>query len=275
MAFPASSAPAAWIAATLLTLGACNRTPPAVAVPSADAALLALANDRPVPAQLRGRFGFKLRSNMMDGSTVGALVVDRPRGHLAVLAPIGGPLLTLHTDGTALSVVDRPNRLHRFTPDAERMLRDATEGLAGVDQVLGLLVGDLELEGMPILERSRTEAGDLALVLQGPRDTRVSLTLDDPLGTPVRVAISDTEGTEVLTADYGAFQPIDDDAEVPTYLPSEVTVGMARFDLTLNVKFKRWAVLDGDLPDVFGLDAPNGFTTTPLDLSVLSGTPPR
>lgn len=252
----------------------CKRTPVASLVPSADQALLELATARPVPAALRSRFGFKLQSEAFSGSTGGALVTDRPgNGHLAVLSPLGGALLTLHTDGQGLAVVDKRNRSHGYVPDAESTLRDATEGLAGLDEVLGLLVGDLPIDGLKVTERSRTPDGDLALGLAGPRQTTVALTLDDPLGTPVALSVTDRDGQVLLTADYGPFEVLDAEAAEPTYMPSEVSVAMARFGVSIDVRFKRWHVLTGDVPDVFGLDAPDGFTSFPLDLSKLVSEP--
>lgn len=249
----------------------CTKAPPQAIVPSADAALLAMADARPVPSALRSRFGFKIESEAVAGGTGGALIVDRPgRGHLAVLSPLGGPLLTLHTDGKGLSVIDKRNRVQRITSDAEKTLRDATEGLAGVDEVLGLLVGDLPLDGLEIRERSRTDEGDLKLLLSGPRHTLVELTLDDPLATPIALQVSDQQGDALLSADYGPFEPLDKSAEEPTYMPSEVSVTVSRFAVTLHVRFKKWETLGDSVPEVFSLDAPDGFTTIPLDLSQLA-----
>ena len=244
-------------------------------MPSQEAALLAKARARTAPLALRTRFGFKIESEAVDGSTGGALIVDRPgKGHLAVMGPLG-PLVTLHTDGVGLAVSNRRDRSHLVAADAEGAVRGATDGLAGVDEVLGLLVGEVPLDGLEVSGRTRNEAGNLRLTLKGPQDVTVDLVLNDPLATPVSLRVIDREGAELLIADYGAFEAHRDAPD--TWLPTEVSVQIPRFKVSLDVRFRRWDLLGEEIPAVFGLEAPEGFTEGVLEIGSIPGaeTPMR
>ena len=251
-----------------LTLAACTRnTPVRSAVPSAEEALLELARSRPLPPTLRSRLNFKLNSAEMNGSTGGGIIVNRPgNGYLAVLSPLG-PLMTLHTNGTTAVVNLTTDRTQLEAADAESQIRTLTDGLAGVDEVLGLLVGQVPLDGLKMQEQSRTPDGDLQLKMQGPRGVIADLVLDDPTATPVSIDVHEASGEPLLSATYGPFEPLEEGSAV--LLPSEVEVSITPLQATLRLRYKRWVNLGDEVPDVFGLEPPEGFTVRVLDLTAL------
>lgn len=249
----------------LFVLG-CTRSLPAP--PAArPASVLDQARARPVPSPLQARFSFKIRSEALDlaGSTGGALIVDRPgHGHLAVLGPLGGPMLTVQTDGLGLAVAIPKDRRHLVALDAEQVLRETTGGIAGLDDLIGLMVGDLPLDAATVLSEQLQEGGDLAVVLEGPKGTSLLAVLDDLQATPVSLEARDADGKVVLTAAYEPFAPREGDGAL---LPTRVQLAVPLLELDLDVRYKSWATPD-PVPDVFGLAAPDGFTTGLLEDAV-------
>lgn len=255
-------------------LAGCPRSkPPPVplAQPTPQDALLDEALQRTAPPQLRGRFGFKIRSERLglSGSTGGALIFDRPgRGHLAVLGPLGGPLLTLQTDGQGLAVAILRDRQHLVVEDAEQQLLQQTGGVAGLDAILGLMIGQLPLDGLEIEAREVLDDGDLRVTFAGPQDTTVIAVIDDPAAVPVSLEARDREDALLVSASYGPFAQMTD--EGGALLPTEVSLQVPPIDLVLDVQYKErgWAELE-EVPDVFGLEPPEGFTSRPLGEGML------
>jgi len=256
--------------AVLLLFVGCARRPALVTPPPTE---VAAAHARPVPAQLQARFHFKVRSARLDlaGSTGGGLIVDRPgRGNLAIFGPLGAPLLTVQTDGVGLAVLTRQDRRHLLAEDAEEVLREVTGGVAGLDEILGLLVGVLPLEGSAVQSQRRVEQGGVQVSLAGPNDTAVVALLDPATATLSSLQARDAAGEVVLTAVYAPFAALDDDGPL---MPTEVSLTVPSLDLELNLRFKSWRALD-EVPAVFALNPPPGFTTEPL-MDALLSLPPR
>ncbi|HHO54683.1 MAG TPA: hypothetical protein ENK18_28375 [Deltaproteobacteria bacterium] len=261
----------------------CPKPPPQPPVPrpppqpSAQDALLDEALERTAPGRLRGRFGFKIHSERLglSGSTGGALIFDRPgRGHLAVLGPLGGPLLTLQTDGIGLAVAIQRDRQHLVVDDAGAQLQQQTGGVADLDAILGLLIGQLPLGGLQIEEREPLDDGDLRITFAGPQQTTVIVVIDDPAAVPVSLEARGEGDVLLVSATYGPFAPMTEGGDV--LLPTEVSLQIPALDLQLDIQYKDrgWAVLT-DVPDVFGLQPPEGFTSRPLDAwSLLELKPP-
>lgn len=246
------------------SIAACKQRVPVERAAPVDGAeeLLDRVLARPTADAVRSRFHFKVRSALGNVGTGGALIVDRPgRGHLAIMGPLGRPLVTLHTDGRTLSVVDRRSNLHLVEREAEAALREATQGLAGVDDVLGLLLGEVPVAGLVVRRTSRTSEGQLRIDYAGPQDSTLGLWVRDPEGTPARVEVTDHDGASLLVATYGAFELSDEGA---ASFPTEASLSVARFEFELDLRFRTWSELGDDVPEVFGLEAPEGFRSAPL-----------
>ena len=255
----------------LLAVGGCPRAKgPATAV-EPDPALLQLARARTVPGTLRSRFHFKVVAEALDisGSTGGVLILDRPgRGHVAVMGPLG-PLAKVQTEGTGLAVLIQRGRQHLVSDAASDALAALSEGLLDLDDVLGLLVGALPLQEVAVRTQERLEDGDLKLVLAGPQNVALDLIIDDPSGTPVALELRNAEGTALLTATYAPFELWEEGAAM---MPTETRLEVPSIGLELDVRYKSWKLLD-EVPEVFGLEAPEGFTSAPLPTNLLQASP--
>lgn len=253
--------------------------------PAVDAKLtpLELARTRALPERVQGKFSFTVRSEANDfsASSGGVVILDRdperPRGHVAVLGPLGGPLATLQSSEGGVSVVLARQRQHLLASEAESVMRDLTEGLVGIDDLLGLFVGALPLEGATVLDQ-RMKEGAQEVVLDGPDEATLIVELDATNGTPRHLLARDADGKVMLEARYGPFElhgltragskasgPSSRDAKEPVgWLPTDLWLVLPGLDLDLELHMKSWTVPD-PLPEVFGLQAPEGFSSAPLE----------
>jgi outer membrane biogenesis lipoprotein LolB len=231
---------------------------------------LQVARERPVPPKVQGKFSFTFRSGEdFDVSTGGVVILDRPgRGHLAVLGPLGGPLATLQTSegGAAVSLARQQH--HFVAEDAESVLRETTSGLVGVDDLLGLFVGDLPMDEAPTLTRHVREDGLLEVVLDGPDATTLVLEVDPSSATPRRLRAMDADQKVMLDAKYAPFELQQLSAEpVGTWMPTDLDLSLPGMGLQLELHMKSWTVPD-PMPEVFGLAAPQGFNSSPLEEAI-------
>ncbi len=226
--------------------------------------LIALACVRHVPeaspgpeAAIRGVVKGKMRVEAPNqaASAPITIVLDRPdRSSLAVLGPLGGPLWTMTTVGSTLSVLDVRGRQQHLAIDAGQVLGD----VLGVDAptLWGILVGDpvvLPPEGLPGPVPG-TRLSDLPLV--SGRSLRILAEV--PSGRPVHILALDVSGTPRASVHYGPFVAYGNVA-----LPSTVDVEVHELNLTVRLEFTGFNDTD-PLPDVFSLVPPPGFTTSPL-----------
>ena len=230
------------------------------------ASVLEMTRARPIVAAVRARLRLKLRSDALDlaGNTGGALILDRPgRGHLAVLGPLGSPLFTLNLDGLGVAATWPRDREHLVAVDAESVLRDATGGVLGLDDLLGLLVGDLPLDDARTRAKRKLEDGLVEVTLVGPSKTAVTAVLDPVRGTPVSIEATDRSGVLLIAVSY---EPFELDPEVGL-MPTALALTLPALELDLDLKFKRWDRLD-EVPDAFGLAPPDGFRSGSLEHAV-------
>lgn len=250
-----------------LVLAACGKNPEPAEAAGSPLVVLERAWARPTPNPVRARLNLKLRSPTMDlrAGTGAVWIADRPGlGHLAILGPLGAPMATITSDGEALAVaVPRDARLLR-APMAEKVLREATGDLVGLDDLVGLVLGDVPFDAARIKSRKPLPDGQVQVVLLGPERTRLELVLDGATATPVSMDLADREGRQMLTA---AFEPFDarDDG---TFVPSRVELYLPLADLELDLRFKSFEALD-EVPPVFGTDVPEGWTVEPLGAALL------
>lgn len=251
----------AWaLIALLMGPGCAKKRPPVEAPAQAPPVVLQMAQSRPIPDPLQARYSFRIRSERLDlaGSTNGVLIVDRPgNAHLALLAPIGGPVFTLSSDGAGVSVVLPRDRRHLVSPDAQGVLNEAAGGFASLDDLFGLLVGDLPLDDARVVGRTERE-DEVHVVLDGPNETVVVVVLDPALATP-KLLQAQRDGQRVLSASWAPFQEVDG-----ALLPTEVALEVPALDLRIDLRYRSWRVLE-EVPDVFGLGAPAGFSTGSLE----------
>ena len=175
------------IVTTVVLLG-CGRAP-ATTTSASSSQVLEKARLRPTPDPVRARLHLKLKSAPMDLSsgTGAVLIIDRPgRGHLAVLGPLGSPLATLTSDGEALALaLPREERLLQ-SPAAQTLLTDATEGMLGLDDLVGLVMGDLPFDDAKVKSRRPLDDGTVQVVLAGPDATRLDIVLEPVSYTHLR-----------------------------------------------------------------------------------------
>lgn len=254
-----------WVLLSLV-LG-CTRARQPTAVADSTATPLEQSLARPVPNRVQGRFSFTVEAEASGfaASTGGVVILDRPgRGHLAILGPLGGPLATLQTDGTGAAVAIARDRRHYVAADADRVLREATHGLVGLDELLGLFVGDVPVEGLKLRSQQPRAAGPYEVVFDGPEGTALALGLDPILATPVSLVGSDAAGGVLLDLRYEPFAPMIAGGPL---VPTDFALALPTLGVHLDVRMKSWTVPE-PMPDVFGLEVPEGFTSSPLEDTV-------
>lgn len=228
---------------------------------------LDLARARPVLDPVRGKFTIKLHSEKLGvaATTTGGVLVDRP-GHLRfdLFGPFGGSLFTAVSDGLGLSILDIGKQRQFLSVDAEKVLREASGGVAGLDDVIAMLVGDLPFDAAEVRstralsDPDHPQAPPVEVVFAGPKDTSVVAVLDSALGTPRTLTALDAKGAAMVTATYADFTPVD-----TTPMPTAVTLDAAPLDLHIDIRFRSWEILAE--PPAFDTATPPGFTATPLE----------
>lgn len=231
----------------LIALAACRKpVPPPVVSGDALAAL-----QQEVADPLRGRFSFKIDAEPLGlkGSTGGALIVDRPgRLHFAVLGPLGAPLATAQTDGERASIELRRDQQHFWAEAVEQTVRDWTGGELGVDDVVGMFLGQVPLPDSP------TDLVDGGETVSYSRGDAVTVTLAGSPLRPSEVRIVD-DGVERLRLRYDGWEAFD-----AGVLPSGWALTVPALELSLDVRFKSFEPIE-QAPDVFGTAAPPGFSS--------------
>jgi hypothetical protein len=154
------------------------------------------------------------------------------------------------------------HKRHLVAPEAADVVRRATGDLVGLDDVLGLLVGDLPLDAAVAGER-RLPDGDLEVTFDGPDGTRAVAVIDDPTAAPVSLVVTDADQQRTLSA---TWEPFAVDTASGLLLPTEAVLEAPRLGLELRLQYKSWTFPEV-APDVFGLAPPEGFASGPLELA--------
>jgi hypothetical protein len=224
------------------------------------ATLIDKARARPIPPQLQARFQIRLRSKPLElsGTTGGGLQVARPgTGRIEIFAPFGGSLLTLLSDGTAIAALSPRDQKHYHAADAEALVREATGGAAGIDDILAVLVGDLPFDDAKVVSAVGTEEGYVRAEFAGPDGIRVEVDLDPQAATLVRLVARDPKQSVLLDARYEGWATLDGQL-----VPEKVEVSVPVVDLEIGIRYQAWSRPD-KLMD-YGTAAPDGFTTESL-----------
>jgi hypothetical protein len=256
----------------VLFLIACHtgHQPKPEALAASPTAALEAARQRPQPDPLRGKFSIKIKSAKLGvaATTTGGLLTDRPgRLRFDLFGPFGGSLFTAISDGAGLSVLDVGKQRQLLGADAETILREAAGGVAGLDDVIALLTGDIPFDTATVTAIRSVTIGDRTATeytFAGPKDTAVTLLVDPDLGTPLRIAAQDAAHQDRITATYEPFARVPSDAGDGPWMPTSVSLQVASLDLAIDLRFRSWDAIDGDAPS-FSTAAPPGFAVTPLE----------
>ncbi|MBN2797527.1 MAG: DUF4292 domain-containing protein [Deltaproteobacteria bacterium] len=253
-----------WMA--VLALGCAKQTQPVALVGPVEQ-VLERARARSIPDPARSRVHVHIaqgRDEVKAASVGGGVVIDRPgHGRLDLMHPVAGRLYSAVTDGEVAGVLMMDAKRHLVADHAEEVLSELTGGLAGVDDLLAVLVGDLPLDEAEVLSR-QVDEGALRVELAGPDHTRLVAWLEPDQATVRRLEGLDAEGAVQLTVVYGPYTEVEG-----RWLPESLHLEAPAAALVLELRYDRWVVPDTP-PEVFDLSTPEGFAREPLE-DVLRG----
>jgi len=247
------------MAVAALLMG-CPKTDTPVAAKRTPNRVVQAAHDRTVPDALKARFQIKIRSKLlkMAGSTGAGLLLHRPgKMRLDVFAPIGPPLLQMTTDGEGMTALVMRDRKGLVADDAEALIRSATGGAAGMDDLLAIFVGDLPFESAKPKSMKRVEGG-IEVRFEGPKGTRIHVVLGESQGELRRLEAFDAKGSTVLIANVQDYQDVEG-----VLLPMVIGLEVPALELTLDIKYKKWLILHEE-PQGFDRSVPDSFETQSL-----------
>lgn len=252
----------AWCALVLVVaVSGCARKPPETAMGRTVEDVLELARSRTLPDPLQGRFTIRLRSQRLDvaGSTGGAVILDPPgRGHVAIFGPLGGPWYTLTTDGEGLAVMATREQRHYFEDDADALVAEIVPGLRDVDELFGLLVGQVPLDESRVQDTRVLDDRRVMVLLDASGGVFVSVVLRPEDGTPASL-VAQRGRERLLAATFGEFE-----RTAGSLLPTDVAVEVPGLDLRVDLSYRSWRS-PSEPPDVFSLEPPPGFISEPLE----------
>jgi hypothetical protein len=239
-----------------LLLGACTKKPLVVEPPVVQDELVVAMRARTVPDPLQVRFTVKIKSERM-GITApplgGGLIVDRPgKAYLAVMSPVGGPVLTLSTNGTAVGLMNARDKQWVQDDHAGSMLGSATGGSVSLDDLVGLLLGLLPLAEDSVRSREEVQGG-VRLVVSGPGDTVITAVVDPLTATPREVSVANAAGEVLVTGSYEPFEALEE-----AWMPTRLQLYVVPIDLSLDLRYKSWKAPE-EVADMFTIAAPEGF----------------
>lgn len=229
-----------WLLAGLLLFpGACSKKKPVPTITEPAVTILDQVRARSAPQTAQARFQIKVRSKLLGvgGTTGGGLQVVRPgKARLEVFGPFGGNLVSLIADGERFAaILPRENR-HLLALDAEELVRDATRGAVGLDEVIGLLVGQVPFGAAELQELSvLREVGRIQASYEGPQRVSVVLDLDPEQFTPIRLVATDRDGEDLLRVRYDGWLELGEHL-----LPHKVELEVPSLDLFVGLRYASW-----------------------------------
>lgn len=239
---------------TILALAACRKPAPLPTVE--EARLLEALAARPVPDPAQARFSIKMRSETLKIRAPrlgGGLIVDRPdRAYLAVLDPLGSPVITLSTDGQRVVFVNNHDKQYVAQDDVRGALGEAARAEVRIEDLTGLLLGLLPVDDARVRLQETTDEG-LHLVFAAPGGIQVDALVDPETATPRRVMVDDAQGRRAVIATYEPYQLVDG-----MLLPTAIVLDVPSVDLNLDLRFKTWRAIP-EAPDVFSPVAPASY----------------
>lgn len=237
--------------------GCGKRQPVVVAAPLTEDTLLRSVSGRRVLDPAQAKLSVKLHSpklGIVAPPLAGGLVADRPgRAFFTVLSPVGGPVLTLTTDGVGARMINVRDRQFIVAEDAAALLGDATGGTVTLDDVVTILLGLVPIAPERVRSRDAVEGG-VQFVADGPAGTVWTAVVEEAHATPVSLVVADKAGAALVTATFEPFQATDEDR----WMPSRVVIEVPSAELTVDVRYKSWTE-PATAPDVFNPPAPEGY----------------
>ncbi|NCG19088.1 MAG: hypothetical protein GWP91_08755 [Rhodobacterales bacterium] len=255
------------VLAVMLAISGCAKGGLFTPTPASSLTTLERLRARPAPEQMRAKMAVKISSRPFNlaQSAPAVMIADLPtRAHVALMGPLGGPAALLTANGDGLTIGLPRDRHVMQAPEADSALRKATQGLLGVPELLSLLVGRLPLDDAHVRRRQPLDDDRELVILIGPAKTQITVMLDVVRATPIAMVVKDKTGRDLFRA---AFEPFELDAE-DRWLPTALEIDVMSMELHVHVRYKSWKDLD-TLPDVFGLDAPEGWTSEPLKWALM------
>ncbi|HCH66597.1 MAG TPA: hypothetical protein DFR83_27575, partial [Deltaproteobacteria bacterium] len=221
---------------------------------------------RKLPRALQARFQIRVESNGQSGSTKGAIITHVPdQFRLEILTPLGTPMLSVASNGTAVHAWSQQLNTFFRGDDALAVLSELTGGAVTMSDVLQLLTGGLPLPDAPVLETTAREEG-VWLVLAGPSDVRVRALVSPKKRLVRRVEIgraATAESAEMV--DLVAVFDVSDHMRIDGALyPEEMTIDIPPLGWTLELTFHTWDEL-GQIPAVFEMPVPPGANVADLE----------
>lgn len=209
----------------------------------------------------RARMSVKIESPERGSPPLGGgLVTERPgKVYFAVLHPLGGPLLTLTSDGSNIGLMNARGKSWAQVADADTQLSELTGGMFEMDDFVGLLLGEVPLDREAV--REETVVGEVfQFQLETPGETSAQIQMDPATATPRRLVVWDKNGATVVDASYEPF------ADVDGYLmPTVLEVALPSQSMTLTLRYKRWSLSEGGDDSRFAVALPDGFEELDLD----------
>lgn len=234
-----------------LLLGCPPRPPPVPIAPTDPMALLEYARTRPAPGPTAGSFSIRIETPETRAGASGSLVVSLPNTfRLEVRGPIGGPVLVVACDGTALNAWQAQNNTFFDGADVGERLAALTGGVADLGTVASLLLGRVPDLGAPAAV-AFTDAGPL-YVWESADHRRLLLGLDARTGRLVSFEAVDADGQRWVTA-----------AVEPDTFPERLQLAFPVKRIAVDLEFTRWIGVSPD-PSVFSLTPPPGAAIAPL-----------
>lgn len=251
-------------------VGTACKKPVTVAAAGAELAedeLVTLLRARAVPDKVNARFSIKMKSKPLGIAAPrlgGGLVVERPdRAYVALLDPVGSPVLTLASNGEMVAFTNRHDKQFVSESHAKDALAQATGDAVTLDQLVSMLLGLLPLEDKQVRSREVTEGGVL-LAFDAPGGVVARTVVDPAKGTPTLVEVDKPSGGLAVRATYQPFEDVEGH-----WMPTEIDLEIPHVELTANIVFKQWKVLE-TAPDVFSPTAPEGYAV--LDFATFVDT---
>lgn len=247
----------------LLTLVVGCKKPVEVEPPAVEEGqVVTMLRQRPVPDPTQARFTIKMRSRPLKIAAPrlgGGLIVDRPdRAYLAVLDPLGSPVIELTTDGQKVVFVNHHDDQYVVQDDARAALGGVTQGAVTLPDVVGMLIGLLPIDAARVRSQETAEDGTECIHFEGPGGLLVTAWVDPTTATPRRVEVTDSKGKRTVNATYEPFMVIDG-----RLLPSGVSLEVPSVELTVDVDFRSWKALE-QAPAVFSPGPPDRYEVIPF-----------
>lgn len=245
----------------LLLTGACKKPDPSALTPMQADEILQMLRARPVPDPAQARFSVKIASDKLGIKAPrlgGGLVVQRPdHAYLAVLDPIGSPVLTLTSDGTGVVLINNRDKQYVVEQDAAGLISTKTAGAMRIGDLVDVLLGLLPITDASVRRREQTDAG-LRLTFDAPEGWTIDALIDPVTGTPTQVVVDDAKGHRAVVAAYEPYQVVEG-----RLMPTRLELHLPVIDLHLDLMFKTWKQLD-TAPDVFSPGVPTGYEVVPF-----------